>query len=124
MRSLTRSAPPPPPRARRSVLDYAPEGSEVRSSLARRLAALQEVADRRQADLLRTLGQEGGGSSAGSAVSSPGWVGWVGVLCVGGWVRGAHPGAQRPGPSAVSSAGWVGWGGAHAEQAWLALRAR
>ena len=42
----------PPPR---SALDYAPEGSKVRSVLQRRLADLQAVADQRQADLLADL---------------------------------------------------------------------
>ena len=43
----------PPPC--RSALDYAPEGSEVRAVLQRRLADLQAVADKRQADLLADL---------------------------------------------------------------------
>jgi hypothetical protein len=67
----------------RSVLDYAPEGSQVRDTLLSRLATLEEAAAAVQADLLASLLEVGDNGWGGQRKYLGAW-----GVCVSGRDRG------------------------------------
>jgi hypothetical protein len=93
----------------RSVLDYAPEGSEARRHLCERLRALEEVADQRQADLLADLeGGGGGAAAAGAAAAASSKAGASAVGAAGSAISKVRAGGKREGGGGRGDV-LVGW---------------